>query len=104
MTTERQSCDLFYLVYGDFRDQQTGKNFFFIRIPDGAWSDGYTRRIPWSKKIAPAINRLVREIVEDLVWTFWNIDLLDEYLWELNLAGTRQYSWIAESSSFRLEP
>ena len=47
------------LVYGDFdvppELKGTSVNFFFIRIPEG--------RIPWSKKIAPAINRIVQSFV-----------------------------------------
>ncbi len=40
------------LVYGNFNDPATKQNFFMIRIPEG--------RVPWSKKIAPALDRMIR--------------------------------------------
>ena len=41
-----------FIVYGSFTDPSTGKNGFVVRMPSG--------RVQWSKKIVPAINRLVR--------------------------------------------
>lgn len=40
------------LVYGSFNVPSTDHNFFIIRVPEG--------RIPWAKKITPAIDRIVR--------------------------------------------
>ena len=42
------------LVYGDF-DATKEFNFFLVQMPEG--------RIPWAKKIAPAINKLVQSFV-----------------------------------------
>ena len=39
------------MVYGSFTEPTTDKNFIIVRMPSG--------RVPWSKKIQPAINRLV---------------------------------------------
>lgn len=43
------------LVYGDFLEPTMGKNYIIVFVPSG--------RIPWSKKIAPAIDRLVQSFV-----------------------------------------
>jgi hypothetical protein len=45
------------MIYGSFSEPTTKKNFFIIRVPEG--------RVQWSKKIAPAITRLVRSWYTD---------------------------------------
>jgi hypothetical protein len=76
-----------FLVYGSFSVPNTDNlNFIIVRMPAG--------RVPWSKKIAPAINRLVKP------WhrpgdreKFWDIDGDDEKgsLWAVTL--TRKFEW-----------
>lgn len=45
------------LVYGSFRDPDTGRNFLLLRIP--------APRAPWARRIAPAIDRLVRSLFSE---------------------------------------
>jgi hypothetical protein len=84
------------MVYGNFIEPTMGKNFVMMRIPAG--------RQPWTKKIAPAINRLVRPwFSADDRDRYWNVDgeptILCEddgtpkskRLWETTL--TPRYEW-----------
>jgi hypothetical protein len=88
------------IVYGEFniphRTEQ-GKyiNFFIFRYPD--------RRVPWSKKIAPALDRLVQSFVPDYPRSrgerkkkaYWNVDGGNEVdgsdLRDIKIAD--QYEW-----------
>jgi hypothetical protein len=56
-----------FSVYGDFLEPSFKQHMIIVRMPSG--------RVPWTKKIAPAINRLVKQ------WGFpgdravyWNVD------------------------------
>jgi hypothetical protein len=87
------------MVYGSFNDPATGKNFFLVRIPGG--------RSPWTKKIAPAIDRLVRGLFspedikadrfrrregrEELI--HWNVEGQDDdSIWDIKQQVSR-YEW-----------
>lgn len=88
------------MVYGSFTDPATDKNFFLVRVPLG--------RKPWAKKIAPAIDRVVRGLFsaeaiktdrdrrrtgrESLI--HWNVEGEDKpgQLWNLKQDVTR-YEW-----------
>ncbi len=89
------------MVYGSFKDPDTGKGFFIIRVPRG--------RVQWSKKIAPAINRIVTSMYSDeerkqdrylrRMWRepliYWNVEGDDpkgESFWDLKQTVTR-YEW-----------
>ncbi|RYD59601.1 MAG: hypothetical protein EOP83_20560 [Verrucomicrobiaceae bacterium] len=90
-----------FMVYGSFNDPVTNLNFFIVRMPKG--------RVPWSKKIAPALNRIVRghfsneEIQQDRVRAqngrethiHWNVEgeaHVHGDLWDLKRPVTR-YEW-----------
>ncbi len=77
------------LVYGSFTDPKTGLNFFLIRYPEG--------RVPWSKKMAPALNRMIREwfsaeqraqaqrerwLRGDSDAMFWQVEGIEDDAWE----------------------
>lgn len=101
--SKREIRDLVCMLFGDFTDPQTGTNFIILRIPNGSWSDGYIRRLPWSRKIEPAMKRLVHEIVGKDVWYTLDGDsgFPEKSLWDTRIA--RRYSWDAETDEFRLE-
>ena len=74
------------LIYGSFKEPTQGENFIVLRYP--------ACRIPWSKKIVPAINRLVRPWFPEGGQSrdrFWNVDGGYESLWETTL--TPRYEW-----------
>jgi hypothetical protein len=89
------------MAYGSFTDPESGFNFFFVRLPKG--------RKPWTKKVVPAINRVVRAMYsekevrdhfesvrsgrEGLI--YWNFEALDPEDWFLKKPVTR-YEWTAE--------
>jgi hypothetical protein len=50
---DKKSAWTTFLVIGSFTEPTTGKNFIVVRIPKG--------RVPWSRKIVPAINQIVKE-------------------------------------------
>lgn len=55
-----------FLVYGGWCDAQ-GHNAIIVEMPKG--------RVPWSKKIAPAIHRLVKPWIKENKWyPGWNVD------------------------------
>lgn len=78
------------MVYGSFDVPDTNNvNFILFRMPEG--------RCPWSKRIAPAVNRLVR------TWYpkkkprrdepyYWNVDW-DSYEEVWHTKKTRKFSW-----------
>jgi hypothetical protein len=79
-----------FMVYGSFEVPNTDKgkgtvNFIIIRKPIG--------RIPWSKKVVPAINRLVREWypISRHKDNFWNCEGTKPELWNTKL--TRRFEW-----------
>ena len=55
-----------FMVYGTFIPPSKCTAFIIIRMPKG--------RVPWSKKIAPAINKLVKQWKKDNEEFWWNVD------------------------------
>jgi hypothetical protein len=49
--TEVETRWTVFMVFGGFNEPTTGKNFIVVRMPKG--------RVQWSKKIVPAINKLL---------------------------------------------
>lgn len=92
MTTRRPE-DRIILVYGSFADPATGANFFMLRVPSG--------RLPWSKKIAPALHRLIRSwlsherIAADRAYRqrygysaeHWNVEGQDREAWSVTMCS-----------------
>jgi hypothetical protein len=78
-----------FVVYGTFTPP-SGPPFIIIRMPKG--------RVPWSKKIAPAINKLVRQWKNKNEEFYCNIDgehtrFEDEIrLWDTR-TGALRYEW-----------
>ena len=79
-----------FMVYGCFEVPGTDRgkgtvNFIIVRKPAG--------RIAWSKKVAPAINRLVREWYPARTHkdNFWNCEGVEAKLWGTEL--TRRFEW-----------
>lgn len=78
-----------FIVYGAFTPP-SGTSFIIVRMPNG--------RVPWSKKIAPAINKLVRQWKRKDEEFYWNIDgehtqFEDEIrLWDTR-TGALRYEW-----------
>ena len=54
-----------FIVLGEFEEPTMNVNFIIVRMPSG--------RVPWSKKITPAINRLVRSFNNDKP-AYWIVD------------------------------
>lgn len=86
-----------FTVYGSFTEPTKGKNFIIIRIPSG--------RVPWAKKIAPAINRLIGPWMHAGLKghdRFWGVDgehvirLGDKRLWDCT-ESTIRYEWSGHS-------
>lgn len=80
-----------FIVYGSFDEPNTGKNFIVVRMPSG--------RVPWSKKIAPAINKLVKQ------WYHQNTKEKDRF-WNLegeNVVGPRDIRLWDTTTTVRYE-
>lgn len=54
-----------FIVFGEFEEPTKKTNFVIVRMPSG--------HVPWSKKIVPAINRLVRSFDNDKA-AYWIVD------------------------------
>ena len=87
--------DRIFLLYGDWTDGQ-GLNFVYCRCPGG--------RVPWSRKIAPALQRLVRRMhggARNRPLPFWSIDGLPAEpgveqgaMWDSHTQGkARRFRW-----------
>ena len=76
-----------FIVYGSFVDPTTGVNFIVIRMPAG--------RVPWQKKIIPAVRRLVKpwtDVGEELRLDVDGDPKPEEHsLW--NNSRSRRYEW-----------
>jgi len=74
------------MIYGSFRDPETKLNFFFVRVPVG--------RIPWSKKIAPAIHKLVKPMLEnhETIYDWWPERIKDD----ISKTNVTRYLWDGE--------
>lgn len=56
-----------FTVYGEVHEPSGKPGGLIVRMPSG--------RVPWSKKIAPAINKLVKKYAERGVKNpYWNVD------------------------------
>lgn len=57
-----------FMTYGAFTEPEKGVNFIFVRMPEG--------RTPWTKKIVPAIKKLVHPWRDDksMTKTRWDVD------------------------------
>lgn len=88
------------MVYGNFKDPNSDQNFFMIRIPD--------KRVPWSKKMAPALNRMIngwftpeeharsrahkqRHGYSEI---HWNVEGQDPEYWDASMCS--RYDWNGE--------
>jgi hypothetical protein len=78
------------MVYGSFTDPTNKANFVILRVPEG--------HLAWSKKIVPAIFRLVKP------WRDENTDGQGKYFWHIdgdpnpkqslwNTKKARRYQW-----------
>lgn len=86
-----------FIVYGSFTEPTMGKNFIVVRMPEG--------RVPWSKKIVPAIHRLVSPWFNRGVDKHWYVDGENDHgpgeppLWETRT--TARYEWTGRSLVMR---
>ena len=86
-----KTAERIVMVYGSFIVPNTpnGVNFILFRMPEG--------RTPWSKKIAPAINRLVKKwYPPDEREPYWNVDW-DSYDEVWRTKKTRKFEWKNEN-------
>lgn len=77
----------YYLIYGLFTEPTSKQGFIVIRTPDV--------RLPWSKKVAPAIQRLVKPWMENPKDVYWNNDRTGaEDAWKKQLGA--RYEWTSD--------
>lgn len=81
-----------FTVYGEIKIPAENNACFIVRIPNG--------RVPWSKKIAPAINKLINSWDKNNKNAQWYVDgdtanfIGDMRLWDIKAGKILKYQWI----------